>query len=421
MRPRASPSPARRRIAAFALLVALAVPTGVAAPAVAAPADPPVPPPDPGRVLGEVLTPRAAPDLPGTTYRAFTTRVPDPRGGPIRGDLVEVDLTNPAVAVTLLHPPAVAATATVPAMAGARNAIAGVNGDFFDMGGTGAPVSVQIADGVPRSSGVPAGRRPAPPTPPGESPETVVGFDRAGLGHIGRVTFEGTVRTATGTLPLRAVNGYAVPQGGIGVFTAAWGAVSRAGTVCGSDVDPRAGCSRDAVEVRVSGGVVRAVGPPGAGTLPAGTMALVGRDGGAAALRGLAVGDRATVRYGLEAPDTPPLRTAVGALPLTRGGRVLPGLQTTERAPRTAVGFSAGGRRLWLITVDGREETSVGTTLAQLARLVTDFGVTDAAALDGGGSTTLVRRGRGEPLKVVNRPTDGRPRAVADGLAVVPR
>lgn len=412
--------PLRPRLAVIAHGVAvLTLLTLLPASASGSPAPPP--PDDPGRVLAELLAPRAAPGVPGVVHRGFTTTIPDPRGGPIRGDVVEADLTVPGLRVDLLRPPAVAATAPVPAMAETLGAVAGINGGFFDMGGTGAPVAAQVVDGAPRASGVPVGRRPAPPTPPGESPDTVIGVDGDGVGHVGRVVFRGSVRSGSTEVPLRGLNGYAVPVGGVEVFTPAWGAVSRAGTVCGSDTDPRAGCSRDVVEVRVSGGEVSAVGPPGAGTLPNGTVALVGREAGAAALRELDVGDRATVRYDLSAPDTPPLRTALGALPLARDGRVLPGLQTSERAPRTAAGFSADGRRLWLVTVDGREETSVGATLAQLARLVTDLGVRDAVALDGGGSTTMVHRGRGEPLTVVNRPSDGRPRAVTDGLAVVAR
>ena len=112
---------------------------------------------------------------------------------------------------------------------------------------------------------------------------------------------------------------------------------------------------------------------------------------GAAALRGLRAGQDVDVRYGMEAPDTPPLRLALGALPLARGGHALPGLQTSERAPRTAVGITGGGRRLWLVAVDGRQEASVGATLAQLGRLMTDLGLPDAVALDGGGSTATGR------------------------------
>lgn len=381
------------------------------------PVPPPAPPP--GRVLDQVVVPRVVDDLPGTTFRELTTTIPGPGGGRIRGTLIQADLTGP-VHVDLLRPGAVAATAPVAAMAGPVSAIAGVNGDFFDEGGTGAPVGVQLAGEVPRSSGVPIGRRPAPPVPPGESPDTVIGVDTAGVARIGRVLFGGTARWGTTTVGLRALNAYVVPVDGVGVFTPAWGGVPRARTTCGSDVSAAGGCSRDVIEVRVANGHVVAIGAPGAGTLPTGTIALVGRDAGAAPLRALRIGAAIDVRYGMEAPDTPPLRAALGAIPLVRGGRALAGLQTSERAPRTAVGLTEGGRRLWLVAVDGRQEASVGATLAQLGRLMTDLGVTDAVALDGGGSTTMIRRGRGGPLRVVDHPSDNPPRSVADGLAVLP-
>ncbi|MDF2977671.1 MAG: hypothetical protein K0S40_2399 [Actinomycetospora sp.] len=82
-------------------------------------------------MLDALLVPRAAPDLPGTTYREFTTTLPDPRGGPIRGDVVEVDLASPAVRLELLTPPVVAGVATVPELAGRAGALAAVNGRFF--------------------------------------------------------------------------------------------------------------------------------------------------------------------------------------------------------------------------------------------------------------------------------------------------
>ncbi|WP_433039176.1 hypothetical protein [Actinomycetospora sp. CA-053990] len=79
-------------------------------------------------------------------------------------------------------------------------------------------------------------------------------------------------------MPLAGLDGYAVPVDGVGVFDPAWGDASREAATCGSDTDPRAGCSADTVEVRVAGGRVTAVGPPGEGRLPAGTLALVGRE-----------------------------------------------------------------------------------------------------------------------------------------------
>lgn len=268
-----------------ALAVALA-----GALALAAGTPPPPPPPPGGRVLDQLLVPRVAPDLPGTTYREFTTTIPDPRGGPVRGDVVEVDLTSPAVRVDLLTPPVVAAVATVPDLAGSAHAIAAVNGGFFDQGGTGAPVGVEIVDGAPRSSGIPAGRRPAPPNPPGEPADTVVGVDADGHAHLARARFGGRLQSGGRTVALAALDAYALPVGGVGVFDPAWGDAPRGPTTCGTDTDPHAGCSADVLEVRVADGRVAGTGPPGAGRLPAGTLALVGRDQGAAALRELAVG-----------------------------------------------------------------------------------------------------------------------------------
>lgn len=86
------------------------------------------------------------------------------------------------------------------------------------------------------------------------------------------------------------------------------------------------------------------------------------------------------------------------------------------RHPRTLAGIAAGGRRVLLVTVDGRQEGySVGMTLREGAQLMRDLGATEALNLDGGGSTTMVvRRG------VANRPSDAAgPRAVANALAVV--
>jgi hypothetical protein len=402
-------------IAALVTLLVVA-PGALAGPSGTGRADPPPPPPvPPGRVLDQVLDPRGG-DVPGTQYRDFTTTV---AAGRVRGHLVRVDLANRTVAIALLRSPVVTATATVPDLAARAGAIAAVNGDFFDEGGTGAPVGVELAGGVPITSSVVPGRRPAPPGPPGSDPETVLGIDSSGAARIDSVRFAGSVATATASLPLRGLNTYVVPVGGITVFTPAWGGAPRTRTVCGSDTDSHAPCSPRTVEVLVRNGTVAATGPVGTAPVPGGATALVGRDAGADALRALRVGDRAVPHWELRASGTPALRTALGALPLVRGGAPWAGLQDTERAPRTAVGLSADGRTLALIAVDGRAQASVGTTLAQLGRLVVELGYPQAVALDGGGSTQMVRRPVGGALAVVNTPSDRPLRAVRDAVGVV--
>jgi hypothetical protein len=86
------------------------------------------------------------------------------------------------------------------------------------------------------------------------------------------------------------------------------------------------------------------------------------------------------------------------------------------RHPRTMIGVDRGGY-VWLAVIDGRQETSAGMTFNELQRLADRLELTDALNLDGGGSSTMVVRG-----KIVNRPSDAAgPRAVSDAIGVTVR
>lgn len=81
--------------------------------------------------------------------------------------------------------------------------------------------------------------------------------------------------------------------------------------------------------------------------------------------------------------------------------------------PRTAVGFNDD--TVFLVTVDGRRPGySKGMSMAELARFMLDLGCREALNLDGGGSTTMWIDG-----EIVNRPSDGRERSVANALVVL--
>ncbi|MBS1796958.1 MAG: phosphodiester glycosidase family protein [Acidobacteria bacterium] len=84
--------------------------------------------------------------------------------------------------------------------------------------------------------------------------------------------------------------------------------------------------------------------------------------------------------------------------------------------PRTALAKLKDGKIL-MITVDGRSESSGGISLENLARLLLEFGATDAMNLDGGGSTTMFLDGR-----VVNHPSDKEgERRIGDAILVFTR
>ena len=63
--------------------------------------------------------------------------------------------------------------------------------------------------------------------------------------------------------------------------------------------------------------------------------------------------------------------------------------------PRSAIGYTADGN-LIMVAVDGREGSSVGMTLMQLANFMKKAGCINAMNLDGGGSTVMYVNGQVE-------------------------
>jgi exopolysaccharide biosynthesis protein len=122
---------------------------------------------------------------------------------------------------------------------------------------------------------------------------------------------------------------------------------------------------------------------------------------------------------------TPNLNVVAGGVGLVRNGRVKITAKRDghdsmnmilRRHPRTLVGTTRNGS-LILATVDGRQPgVTVGANFVEAAQLMRWLGATQAINLDGGGSTAMV-----VDKKVVNRPADGRERAVGDALLVLPK
>ncbi|HEY3559626.1 MAG TPA: phosphodiester glycosidase family protein [Kribbella sp.] len=130
----------------------------------------------------------------------------------------------------------------------------------------------------------------------------------------------------------------------------------------------------------------------------------------------LAVSDES----GREVPLRSGLYGATGRYQLTKNGEiVVPGGTGSffDRNPRTIAGTTRGGK-IVLATIDGRQTTSVGTTMAETAAVAKALGLYDAINLDGGGSTAMAL-GDGT---VVNHPsnTGGAERAVGDAVVFVP-
>lgn len=102
---------------------------------------------------------------------------------------------------------------------------------------------------------------------------------------------------------------------------------------------------------------------------------------------------------------------------LIKGGhpQAVPKEWETTKQPRTIIGEYANGDFI-MIVVDGRQsDWSSGVTLERLQYKLAELGVKEGYNLDGGGSSTMVFKG-----KVLNRPSDGTQRAVANNIVILP-
>jgi exopolysaccharide biosynthesis protein len=188
------------------------------------------------------------------------------------------------------------------------------------------------------------------------------------------------------------------------------------------------------VVVGDSRGQVQSIDPSGASTpIPSsgGVLVLGNRAPGPVRER-LLLAARSRAQFGVSIrllPIHP--RDAVGGFPvLVRDSMEVPGLDSAGaptfapvRHPRTIVGVASRGRRLLLITIDGRQPGySMGTTNRESARIALQLGATEAINLDGGGSTAMAiarHRGDSTAIELVNRPSDPQgERAVGNALVV---
>lgn len=147
------------------------------------------------------------------------------------------------------------------------------------------------------------------------------------------------------------------------------------------------------------------LGTKGGKKIAPGTVVISGRGRGKAAVQSLwnrrsQVGSAATLRLS----TSPAVSEAIGVNPLVlqSGQPVFPrtGSFITSREPRTLLGWNGAGD-VWLITVDGRQSSSKGWSMAEAAAFASRLGATEAVNFDGGGGTTFVVRGT-----VVNRVSD---------------
>ena len=340
-----------------------------------------------------------APGIVRATYRLQTT------DGPLVVNLVAIDPSEPTVRFgsVVANDRMISGGETVSSMAKRTGAVAGVNADYFDIGNTNQPLNLVVRDGALLRT-------------PSKRIVCDVRADRSV--HFENFAFSGSVAFGSASIPLTAVNEWP-PEGGASFLLPSYGTLKAVPGVSLAELvpaDPVHAATEIAGTYRVASvesSTSRTVSGP---MLAFGPAAL--------ALAPLPnAGDSVTV----VAATTPPLDGIVaavggGPLLLANGARVD---DPNSPAPEEAtVRFPVSGAaqlpdgEVLLAAVDGRAtDLSIGLTRPEFASLFLAFAATDAMAFDSGGSATLVARVLGDrDASVLNTPSDGEERAVADGL-----
>ncbi len=343
---------------------------------------------------------------PGISLRELTSVTPT---GWYDQHILTADLANPAVSSDLISGEYVAERAQTSVLVNDADAVAGVNGDFFDINNSGAPLGAEVRDGeLLKSSDY------------GNWTHVGVGMD--GIGRAADMTLDATATLAGTAHPVASLNASNTlsgsPRDAIIAYTSAWGTYRRSIGVNGAT---------DVASVLVQDDRVVTVDPStaGEGSIPGGAFVLVGREAGAAAIRALRPGDAVTLAYELSDEIARQMRFVVGSnRELVRDGVARPDSELDNDVhPRTVIGFKDDGRTMLLVTNDGRQPPVTGMTMRELARFMVRLGAETAWNLDGGGSTSMVAAPLGEETATVrNSPSDGaeRPDPNGVGLFVAP-
>ncbi len=287
-----------------------------------------------------------------------------------------------------------------------RYPIAGVNGDFFYYPNTTNP-------GIPTNAAVMNGELIRSPFPRSSLVLTESGPS------IRILKLNARVRLQNGAE--RALDGVNQPRGQnqLVLYTPRFGGVTRTPNG-GIEVylEPESFPLNYAVTEKAR---VRTIAKGDGGAVIADNRWVLSGSGTAAAfLQQLAVDDNLEIRAEFDPPLGPRDQVLGGGPRLVRDGRPVVEMEggsiggsfASTRHPRTAIGYNA--KSVFLLVVDGRQPGySEGMSLPELAQAMADLGCTDAINMDGGGSSALWARG-----SIVNRPSDGRERSVANGLLV---
>jgi exopolysaccharide biosynthesis protein len=295
-------------------------------------------------------------------------------GRPVKINIVEVNSNiNPSIKITpVLATTKMGRKSTITSIAKSNKSIVAINGTFFKPA-TGVPLGTLMINKKMYTG--PIYNRVA------------MGFFDNGKYDMARVQMNGELKTRNGIVKFDNINQPRMLSTHVIVYTPLWGKTSPASPKYGKQVvvenEKVVKISANSQSIPKNGYVV--VGP-------AKQIETIAKD--------------KTVQMKIETiPQWEHVNHIIGGGPyLIKDGQIY--VDTSEqklnsiggRNPRTAIGYTADNN-LIIVTVDGRENSSIGLTLPELARFMKSIGCFNAMNLDGGGSTVMYVRGQ-----IVNHP-----------------
>ncbi len=339
----------------------------------------------------------------------LTTEILQTPAGPVLVHILNVDLTQPGIYLGIVqaHNRLISSDETISNMANRTGALAGINGDYFEAGATGRPIGMEVINGQMMQS---------------PSTYAVFGITTYDQFTISHETFNATITAGSASFKLSSINHLVeLQEGMLGLITPALGApISvRGDTVVLLQRGMDSPQELTVLSIQRTGRALPAL---------VNRYALVGRGAAGAWLRThLHKGVHISVNERIS-PDNNLFQALGGGLVLIKNGALyldhaLPVLRSAySRNPFTAVGISRDGKHALFVVFDGRDSSqfrSRGVTSSQAAYFLLVHGAYQAMMFDGGGSSEMVARFSGHRgVSVVNYPSGGGERPLANGLFV---
>ena len=295
-------------------------------------------------------------------------------GRPVRINILEADLKvakNLKVMPVLSTSDKLQSRRTISSIANSKNAIAAINGTYFKFQ-SGVPLGTLMIDGKVYTGPV---------------------YDRVALGifdngfDVARVQLNAALSGSGEKIKVDNINQPRMLSTHVLVYTPEWG--------MSSPYAPKYGMSLRVADGKITKASANPLDIPQNGYVISGPKKL---------LQPL-LKDKVVNLVIKTVPEWKNVKHIISGGPyLVKNGEVFVDMTAQKlasiggRNPRTAVGYTSD-KNLIFVTADGREGSSIGMTLMELARFMQSLGCTGAINLDGGGSTVMYVDG-----KVVNKP-----------------